>query len=84
MEDLGFEIEVEGLCIEDRQSILIFEDSIIPHQNSIHMFLFVLCCKSRYFEDIVTFGIFCYRTIYNFFQVWGIVNNPCLIKGIYT
>ena len=53
MEDLGFEIEVEGLCIEDRQSI--FEDSIMPHQNSIHMFLFVLCRESRYFEDIVTF-----------------------------
>ena len=51
MKDLGCEIEVEGLCIEDRQSI--FEDSIMP--NSIHMFLFVLCHESRYFEDIVTF-----------------------------
>ena len=31
MEDLGFEIEVEGLYIEDRQSI--FEDSIMPHHH---------------------------------------------------
>ena len=53
MEDLGFEIEVEGLCIEERQSI--FEDSSMPHQNSIHMVLFILCRESRYFEDIVTF-----------------------------
>ena len=51
MNDLGFEIEVKGLCIEDRQSI--FEDSIMPHQNSIHMFLLNICRESRYFEDIV-------------------------------
>ena len=63
MENLGFEIEVEGLCIEDRQSI--FEDSIMPHQYSIDMFLFFLCRESRYFEDIVTFWIFRLRTFYN-------------------
>ena len=62
-----FEIEVEGIGIEDWQSI--FEDSIMPHQNSIHMFLFDLCRESLYFEDIVTFWIFGLRTIYNFFQV---------------
>ena len=50
MEDLGFKIEVEGLWIEDRQSR--FEDSIMPHQHSIHIFLFILCRESRYFEDI--------------------------------
>ena len=50
MEDLGLKIEVEGLWIEDRQSR--FEDSIMPHQHLIHMFLFFLCRKSRYFEDI--------------------------------
>ena len=53
MEDLGFEIEVKGLCIEDSQSI--FEDSIMPHQNSMHMFLFILCRESHCFKDIVTF-----------------------------
>ena len=53
MEDLGLEIEVEGLWIEDWQSK--FEDSIMPHQYLIHMFLFVLCRESRYFEDIVKF-----------------------------
>ena len=73
MEDLGFEIEVEGLCIEDRQSI--FEDSIMPHQNSIHLFLFVLCCESRYFEDTVTFRIFRLRMSYNFFQVWTDIHS---------
>ena len=51
MDDLGPKIVVEGLWIEDRQSR--FEDSIMPYQHSIHMFLFVLCCESRYFEDIV-------------------------------
>ena len=44
MEDLGFKIEVEGLCNEDR--ILIFEDPIMPHPHLIHMFLFVLCRES--------------------------------------
>ena len=53
MEDLGFKIEVEGLWIEDRQSR--FEYSITPHQHLIHMFLFIFCHKSRYFEGIVKF-----------------------------
>ena len=53
MEDLGLKIEVEGLWIEDRQSR--FEDFIIPHQHLIHIFLFVLCRKSCYFENIVNF-----------------------------
>ena len=53
MEDLGLKIEVEGLWIEDRQSK--FEDSIMPHQHLIPMFLFVLRHKSRCFEDIVQF-----------------------------
>ena len=42
MEDLGFKIE-------DRQSK--FEDSYMAHQHLIHMFLFVLCRKSRYFDE---------------------------------
>ena len=53
MEDLGPNIEVEGLWIEDRQSR--FEDSIMPHQHLIHiniMFLFVLCSKSRYWRTL--------------------------------
>ena len=53
MEHLGFKIEVKELWIEDRQSR--FEDSIMPHQHLIYMFLFVLCRESRYFEDIVKF-----------------------------
>ena len=53
IENLGFEIEVEGLLIEYRQSR--FEDSFMPHQHLIHMFLFVLCRESHYFEDIVQF-----------------------------
>ena len=62
MEDLGLKIEVKGLWNEDRQTK--FEDSIMPHQyNIIHMFLFVLCRKSHYFEDIVKLRIFRLRTI---------------------
>ena len=53
MEHLVFKFEVKGLWIEDGQSR--FEDSIMPHQNSINMFLFVLCRESRYFKDIVKF-----------------------------
>ena len=67
MEDLGPKIEVEGLWIQDRQST--FEDSNMPHQHLILMFLFVLCHESHYFEDIVKFRIFRLRTVYNFFQV---------------
>ena len=51
MEDFGFKIEVEGLWIEDTQSR--FDDSIMPHQHSIHIFLVIHCRESRYFEDIV-------------------------------
>ena len=69
MENLGFKIEVEGLWIEDRQSR--FEDFIMQHQRLIHMFLFVLCRESRYFEDIVKFLNFRLRMTDNFFQVWA-------------
>ena len=51
MEDLEFKNEDRGLWIEDRQSR--FEDSLMPHQYIIHIFLLTLCSKSRYFEDIV-------------------------------
>ena len=64
---LRIQIEVEGLWCEDRQSR--FEDSIMPHQHLIRIFLFVLCRKSRYFKDIVKFLIIHLRMIYNFFQV---------------
>ena len=50
MEDLGLKTEVVGLWIDDRQ--LRFEDFIMPHPHLIHIFLFVLCRESRYFEDI--------------------------------
>ena len=53
MEDLGLKIEVEWLWIEDKQSR--FEDSIMPHQHLIHMFLFVLCHDAFYLEDIFKF-----------------------------
>ena len=52
-EGLELKIDVAGFWIEDGQPI--FEDSIMPHQHSIHIFLFILCCESRYFEDIVKF-----------------------------
>ena len=67
-EDRGIKIEVQWLWIEDRQSR--FENSMMPHQYLIHMFLFVLCRESRYFEDIEIFLIFPLRTINNFFQTW--------------
>ena len=51
MEDLGFKIEDGGLWIEDGDSR--FEDLIMPHQHLIHIYLFILCRESRYFEDIV-------------------------------
>ena len=50
-EDLELKIKDGGLWIEDRHSR--FEDLIMPHQLLIHVFLFILCRKSRYFEDIV-------------------------------
>ena len=51
MEDCKFQIEDRELWIEDEQSR--FEDSIMPHQHSIHIFLGIHCRESRYFEDIV-------------------------------
>ena len=52
----------------------------MPHQHLIHMFLFVLCRESRYFEDIVKFWIFRLRTIYNFFQVC----HSCILAWLHT
>ena len=51
MEDLEIKIEDGGLWNEDRHSR--FEDLIMPHQHLTHIFLFILCCESRYFKDIV-------------------------------
>ena len=52
MKDLEFKIEDGGLWIEDRHSR--FEDSIMPHQHSMHIFTVILCSESCYFEDIVS------------------------------
>ena len=52
MKDLEFKIEDVGLRIEEMHSR--FEDSIMSHQHLITVFLFILCRKSRYFEDILT------------------------------
>ena len=78
MEDSEFKIEVGGLWIEDRHSK--FEDSIKPHLHLKPTFLFILCRKSRYFEDIVKLCIFRLRTIHNFFQVWltAYLKTSCL------
>ena len=62
-----WKIEDGGLWIENRPTR--FQDFIMPHQYSIHIFLFIHCRKIRYFEDIVELWIFRLRTIYNFFQV---------------
>ena len=51
MEHLEFKIEDGGPWIEDMQSR--FEDLIMPHQNLIHIFLFIVCRESCCFEDIV-------------------------------
>ena len=51
MEDKEIKIEDGGLWIEDRPSR--FEDSIMPQHHLIHIFPFILCHNSRYFEDIV-------------------------------
>ena len=67
MKHVELKIEDGGLWIEDRYSR--FEDFIMPHQHLIHIFLFILCRESRYFEDILKLWIFRLRTIYNFFQV---------------
>ena len=62
MKDLELRIEGGGLWIEDGQ--LRFEDFMIPHQQLIHIVLvIILCCESRYFEDILNLKIFCLRTI---------------------
>ena len=51
MKLLEFKIEDGGLWIEERP--LRIEDFIMPHQQLIHIFLFIHCRKIRYFEDIV-------------------------------
>ena len=63
MEDLEFKIEDGGLW-QSR-----FEDLIMSNQHLIHIFLFIVCRKSCYFEEIVKFGVFRLRKIHNFFQV---------------
>ena len=42
----------------------------MPNKHLIHVFVFIVCCESRYFEDILMPWIFRLRTIHNFFQVW--------------
>ena len=54
MKHLELKIEDGGLWIEDRPSRL--EDFIMPHQHLIHIFWFIHCRESRYFEDIVKSG----------------------------
>ena len=39
------------LWIEDGQ--LRFKNTIMPHWQLIHIFLVILCCEPRYFEDII-------------------------------
>ena len=51
MEHLEFKIEDGCLWIEDRSSG--FEGIIMPRKHLIHIFLFIHCRESRYFEDIV-------------------------------
>ena len=51
MEDLEFKIEDGGLWIADWYSR--FKELIMPHQNLIHIFLFIFCGESCYFEDNV-------------------------------
>ena len=53
MENKGLNIEIEGggLLIEVGQSR--FEEIFIPYQKFIHIFLFIICRESHYFEDIV-------------------------------
>ena len=61
MNHLELKIEIGWLWIEDRSSR--FEDVIIPHQHLIHLFLFIHCRESRFFEDIVKLWIFCYSLV---------------------
>ena len=65
IEDGGLWIEDGGLWILDWH--LRFEDSIMPHQHLIRIFLSIFCCESRYFGDIVKPLIFHFRRIHNFF-----------------
>ena len=51
MTHLELKIEDGGLWIEDRPSK--FEDFLMSHQYLIHIFRFIHCRKSCYFEDIV-------------------------------
>ena len=51
MKHVELKIEDGGLWIEDRSSR--FQDFIMPHQHLIHIFLFIHCRESCYFEDIV-------------------------------
>ena len=44
-------MEDRGIWIEHRHSR--FEDSIMSHQHLMNVFLFILCRKSRYFEDFL-------------------------------
>ena len=48
---LELKIEDGWLWMEDRPSR--FEDLIMPQQQLIHIFLFIICRESRYFEVIV-------------------------------
>ena len=51
MTHLELKIEDGGIWIEDRPSK--YENFIMPHQHLKHLFLFIHCRESRYFEDIV-------------------------------
>ena len=61
MEHSEWKIENGRIWMEERPSR--FEDFIMPHQHLIHIFLFIHCRESRYFEDIVRLLIFRLRTI---------------------
>ena len=78
MKHLELKIENGWLWIADRPSR--FEEIIMPHQHLIHIFLFLLCRESHYFEDIVKLRIFCLMTIHIFFRVCSycptIIGNP--------
>ena len=51
MEGLEYRNEAGGLWIEDTQSR--FEDFTMLNPHLTKTFLVILCCKSRYFEDIL-------------------------------
>ena len=52
MEDLEVKIEDGGLWIEDRHSRFEDFDCATPTFDT-HIYLFLLCHESRYFEDIL-------------------------------